>query len=414
MKAKVVKTANLHNGVPLANERGPAHFHGPLFIPKSNKYNQERNYPMRKQNKLVSFIALVVCSMSASGALAQSKVPKLSSESPVSDLTVDVYGQLNYGLLFGDSGDGSEHFIVDNDNSGSRIGAKLKGDLDGTNLSIGAHVELEYQQNPSNKVTLQQRSISGEFAERYLNLFISGGFGKVSLGQGDGGANGNIERDLSGTKVISFTNPGLVGGGLEFLDDATSTRVRLGNTTSDQDFESRYSRVRYDLPALGAFKPAISQGVKGGDDVTEVGVRFSGEFGGRIESGLGYSVRDVGGVAGDFETIGGSLSWLHDTGINLTGAYSTTSDDNPANPDADFYLAKLGYKVGKHAFDIHYIETQDRIAKGDSAEIMGVGYVFTPIKWFEAYAGYKNNSLDRPGTDFEDVDTVLVGGRLKF
>ncbi len=86
---------------------------------------------MRKQKKLVSCIALVVCGFSASGAVAQAKVSKISSsEVPVSDLAVDVYGQLNYGLLVGDSGDGSEHFIVDNDNSGSRIGAKLKGDLD--------------------------------------------------------------------------------------------------------------------------------------------------------------------------------------------------------------------------------------------------------------------------------------------
>ncbi|MCR8914885.1 porin [Marinobacter panjinensis] len=150
------------------------------------------------------------------------------------------------------------------------------------------------------------------------------------------------------------------------------------------------------------------------DDVTEVGVRFSGKFGGKIDGALGYSVRDIGGVAGDTETMGGSLSWLHGSGINLTGAYSTTSDDNPANPDADFYLAKLGYKIGRHAFDIHYMETEDRAEKGDSAETLGVGYVFTPIKWFETYAGYNNHSLNRSGADFDDVSTVLVGGRLKF
>lgn len=360
---------------------------------------------MKKQKTLVSCIALVVCGFSASGAMAQPTV---------SNLSTDVYGQLNYGLLWGDSGDGSEHFIVDNDNSGSRIGAKLKGDLDDTDLTVGAHVELEYQQNPSNSVTLEQRSISGEFNERHLNLFVSGGFGKLSLGQGDGAANGNIERDLSGTLVISWTNPALVGGGLEFLDESTDTRVRLASAMSDQDFESRYSRVRYDLPALGALQTSISQGIKGQDDVTEVGVRFSGNFGGKIIGALGYSVRDMGGAAGDFETLGGSLSWLHDSGINLTGAYSTTSDDDSANPDADFYLAKLGYKVGKHAFDIHYAATEDRVQQGDTAETVGVGYVFTPITWFETYAGYNNHSLDRSGADFEDVNTVLVGGRLKF
>ncbi|WP_417529820.1 porin [Marinobacter lipolyticus] len=369
---------------------------------------------MRKQKRLVSSIALVVCGFSASGAFAQTAVSKLSADAPVSNVSADVYGQLNYGLLFGDTGDGSEHFIVDNDNSGSRIGAKLKGDLNDTDLVVGTHVELEYQQNASNRVTLEERSISGEFNERQLNLFVSGGFGTLSLGQGDGAANGNIERDLSGTKVISYTNPGLVGGGLEFLDDATETRVRLGAATSDQDFESRYSRVRYDLPALGVLEPSISQGIKDGDDVSEIGVRFSGQFAGKISGALGYSIKDSGGQTGDVETLGGSLSWLHDSGINVTGAYSTSSDDDDANPDSDFYLAKLGYIIGKHAFDIHYAEAEDRVQKGDSAESVGVGYVFTPIKWFEAYAGYNNHSLERQGADFDDVDTVLVGGRLKF
>jgi len=368
----------------------------------------------KKTKNLVSCVALAVFGVSTPVAVAQSKVLATSSEVPVSNLAIDVFGQLNYGMMFGDSGDGSEHFIVDNDNSGSRIGAKLKGDLNGTSLTIGAHVELGYQQNSSSKVSLEERSISGEFKERHLNMFVSGGFGKVSLGQGDGAANGNIERDLSGTGVISWTNPALVGGGLEFLDAATDTRVRLGSAMSNQDFESRYSRVRYDLPALGAFKPTISHGVKGGDDVTEVGVRFSGDFGGKLEGALGYSVRDAGGVADEIETFGGSLSWLHDTGVNLTGAYSTTKDDSPVNPDADFYLAKVGYKVGKHSFDIHYMKAGDLVEKGDSAKTLGAGYVFTPLEWFEAYAGYNNHSLHRSGADFADVDTILVGGRLKF
>lgn len=359
---------------------------------------------MRKQKTLVSCVALAVCGLSSSYAVAQS---------PVSNVSVDPYGQLNYGVLAVDTGDGSEHFIVDNDNSSSRVGAKLEGDLNGTGLTIGAHVELEYQQNPSNNVTLEQRSISGEFSERHLNVFVSGEYGKLSLGQGNGAANGNIERDLSGTLVISWTNPALVGGALDFVDDATDTRVRFKSAMSDQDFESRYSRLRYDLPSLGSFQPSISQGIKDGDDVTEVGLRFSGELGGKISAAVGYSTKDAGGVAGDFQTLGGSVSWLHTSGINLTGAYSTTSDDD-ANPDAAFYTGKLGYKTGKHAFDIHYSVAEDRVQKGDSAKTVGVGYVFQPIKWFETYAGYNKSSLDRSGADFDDIDTVLVGGRLKF
>lgn len=360
---------------------------------------------MSKQKYLVQCVALSLASLSASGVYAQS---------PVSNVSTDVYGQINHGLMVGDTGNGSEHYIVDNDNSASRAGVKISGDLNDTNLTLGAHVELEYQQNPSNAVDPDNRSISGEFNERHLNLFVAGSFGKVSLGQGDGAANGNVEVDLSGTKVVSYTNPALVGGALDFVDQGGGASVRFGAAMSDQDFESRYDRLRYDLPSFGPVSVAISQGIKGNDDVTELGMRFSGELGGKVSAGLGYSTRDAGGATGDVTTLGGSLSWLHDSGVNLTGAYSTSEDDDSANPDSDFYLVKLGYKSGKHAFDVHFAEAKDRVLEGDSVETVGVGYVFTPVKWFSAYAGYNNNSLDRDGADFDDVDTILVGGLLKF
>lgn len=367
--------------------------------------SSNRTVALRKQKLLVPCLVLAISGFSSSGALAQASLSSVSA---------DVYGQLNYGMLFGDTGDGSEHFIVDNDNSASRVGARLKGDLDGTGLSVGAHVELEWQQNPSNSVSLQQRSVDGEFNERHMNVFVSGGFGKLSLGQGAGAADGNTEQDLSGTLVVSWTNPALVGGGLEFLDAPSQTRVRLISAMSNQDFESRYSRLRYDLPTFGGIRSSISRGIKDNDDVTEVGARFSGTLGGKIVGALGFSTKDSGGQTGDFQTLGGSLSWLHDSGFNLTGAYSTTSDDNPANPDADFYLGKVGYKAGKHAFDVHYAVASDRVQEGDSTETVGIGYVFKPINWFEAYAGVNRHSLERSGADFDDIDTVLVGGRLKF
>lgn len=122
----------------------------------------------------------------------------------------------------------------------------------------------------------------------------------------------------------------------------------------------------------------------------------------------------MGGQADRFQTLGGSVSWLHESGVNLTGAYSTTRDDDPANPDADFYFGKIGYKAGKHAFDVHYAVTDDRVQKGDSAKTLGIGYVYKPTNWFDTYAGLNRHSLDRQGATFDDINTVLIGSRLKF
>jgi len=359
---------------------------------------------MRKQKLLITFASLALCGAAPAGF----------AQSPVSNVSVSPYGQLNYGVLVGDTGNGSENFIVDNTNSGSRVGAKIKGDLEGTDLTVGAHVELGYEINRSVLVSQASRTTSGEFATRHANIFASGGFGKLSLGDGDGAANGNMQRDCSGTLVVSWTGPHLVGGGLNFVDDATSTNVLLRSAVNDQDFESRYSRLRYDLPALGPIKLAASQGIKGNADVTEFGLRFDGELGGKIGARLGYSNKDNVTTAGSFETIGGSVSWLHDTGISLTVAHSVTSDGAAGNPDASFFLGKVGYKTGKHAFDVHVAQTEDRAQEGDTADTLGFGYVFTPIKKFQTYAGYRIHSLDRDGADFDDVTTLLAGARLKF
>ncbi len=362
---------------------------------------------MNNQNKLRSAIVAIACGITSTGVLAQASV---------SNVSVDPYGQINYGVMVTDSAAGTKTYTSDNDNSASRAGVRLSGDVADTGLTVGAHVELEYQVNPSNAVSEDERTISGEFAERHLNVYVAGAFGKVSVGQGDGAANGNIERDLSGTAVISYANPGLMGGGLSFVEKSNpADTVRFGAAMSDQDFESRYTRVRYDLPRVGPLKVALSQGTKNDDqDVTEIGARFDGELGGKVSAALGYSSRDVGGAADRVDTLGGSVSWLHDSGFNVTGAYSTVSDDDAANPDSDFFLVKLGYKTGRHAMDIHMMEASDRVAEGDSAETLGLGYVYTPVKYFSAYAGYNNNSLDRNAGDYENVDTLFVGALLKF
>ncbi|MBB5321696.1 porin [Marinobacter oulmenensis] len=358
---------------------------------------------MPKQKRLVACLSVFVGSSFALPAFSQMKP---------SDVDVDVYGQVNLGYMYGDTGTGSESYVVDNDNSASRIGAKLSGQVDDLGMTVGAHVELEYQHNPSNVVTPDGRNVDGDFNERQLNLFAQGDFGKVSLGQGDGAANGNVEIDLSGTKVVSFTNPALIGGALAF--DDSGSQVALKSAVSDQDFESRYDRLRYDTPSLGPLKLAVSQGVKDSNDVTEIGGRVTVPFAGKLAAGFGYSVKDAGGAAGDVSTMGGSVSWLHPSGVNLTGAYSHVEDDDNANPDSDFYLAKLGYKVGRHAMDIHFSEVKDRVLEGDSAETLGVGYVYTPVKWLNLYAGYNNHSLDSDNGNYDDVSTVLLGSRVKF
>ncbi len=58
---------------------------------------------MLKQKRLASYVAVALSGFAVSNAFAQS---------PVSNVSADVYGQINHGLMVGDTGDGSEHYIV--------------------------------------------------------------------------------------------------------------------------------------------------------------------------------------------------------------------------------------------------------------------------------------------------------------
>lgn len=339
----------------------------------------------------------------------------VASADVIQNLEINPYGHINLGYMHGNTGLGSESYIVDNANSASRIGARLRGELANHNLAAGAHLELGYVHNASNAVSPENKNIRGEFRDRHLNVFLEGSAGRFSLGQGDGAANTNIHADLSGTSVISFTNLSMVGGGLPFINKRTGEEVALGRVVNSLDFEGRYSRLRYDAPSLGPIDLSVSHGIKNSSDVTEFGARLSLPLAGRLTSRLGYSVHDIGGTTGDVETLGGSVSWIHTSGFNLTGAYSKRTDDDRASPDSNFYFAKVGYMLNEtHAFDIHYGETRDLRLRGERAETIGLGYAYTPTRWLDIYAGYRNHSLSGTGAEYDSINVAMLGSRIKF
>lgn len=72
------------------------------------------------------------------------------------------------------------------------------------------------------------------------------------------------------------------------------------------------------------------------------------------------------------------------------------------------------HRSGIHALALDLALTEDLDMEGDEAEMVGVGYVATPIDWAEFYAGARIHSLDRSGADFNDISIVTGGARLKF
>ncbi|WP_029913070.1 porin [Pelobacter seleniigenes] len=330
------------------------------------------------------------------------------------DVKFDLGLQINRALMYVDDGSDKELFNVDNDNSSTRFNLNAETAID-NEFTIGAFFEAEFQSNASNDVDFESKSSDAVLNERYMEVYVkSKRFGQLSLGQGSGAADGNMERDLSGTNVINWANPALLGGAIRF----GQTGPKISQTMTNLDFESRYDRVRYDTPKFGPVRLAISYGTKDDSDVTEAGVRLEKKFDGgtRLRGALGYSIEDTeeGNDTGKEKTVGGSFAILLSNGINGTVAVGKSSDDDSSNPDSKFSSLKVGYLKGRHAVSVMYAMTKDRSKKGDESSSIGLGYVFSAKEWLDFYAGYKVHSLDRKGSNYDDIKILTTGLRARF
>ncbi|HEU0259954.1 MAG TPA: porin [Burkholderiales bacterium] len=369
--------------------------------------------------------AAVGVALSAYGTFALAQTPP--------PMSVQLYGQVSRALMYADDGTQKKWFHVDNEASGTRLGATGTGTVM-PGLRAGFRIEFDFQSNESQRVNFGPTSpISnfpahdedvGGFAERHADAWIEGAWGRLNIGQGDGAANGATESDLSGTGMANGIGVADLGGGFAHRTAAGAlTAATVGGTINQQDFESRYDRLMYVTPNFAGFRGQVSWGQNANTDIKEASLWYGGKLGGlgEIAAAVGWSEQGAAapGAAKD-ETIGGSISWLHGSGLNVTLSYSNR--DNPvaagaAGRDSTFTYAKVGWKFGTHAIAVDYAMGDDFLAVGDEAKMYGIGYVWNPIRWLELYAAYKIHELERSaanGGSLEDVTIGTIGTRVRF
>lgn len=399
---------------------------------------------------------------------------------PASALEVEVGGQVNRAVMYAKDGysannlgvgSDSEFYHVDNRNSPTRfnIGGTQRL-FDG--WTAGALIEVGVFSNASNDVDPDAKNTGPEVDERITDAFVDTPYGKVTLGLGEGAAYNAGRRDYSGTGVISFRNPNLIGGSLRYelksssfkrtfdgsgnftgnepfdLANPAQNESSISGSIRDYNFEGRHNRIRYDSPRIGPATVSVSAGHDGDDghnSVLQVGVKSGLRVpGGRMLVGVGYSRatqnnEDPGGSDGeDVNIYGGSVSYFHsNTGLNLSlaavnRAQELTEEEATDTFDAtnselgQFRYVKLGYRPNRqHAFDIHYGETRDRNKEDEKGSVIGVGYVWSPTDMFDVYGGAKIHSFERAewcttsgrtcyNPEYEDITIVTTGLRVKF
>jgi predicted porin len=349
---------------------------------------------------------------------------------------VQLYGHVNRAMMFADNDLNSKWFFVDGQPSSTRFGIFAEADIQ-PGLRGGARIETEIRSNQSNAVTFAAPSTASQsFTERFLEVFVRGGWGQINLGQGSGASDTTMEVDFAGVD-LALSNPmNDFGGAIPFTvsvgSTTTASAVTPDTVMNNLDGFSRLDRVMYSTPTFNGFRAQVSYGNTTGSgnaiaagEAFEAGIFWTGKVAGDLGFAFGYakSSPNTAGLEAT-EHMGGSVSWLHTSGFSIGAAWgerdlSTVTLAPTTARSATHMNFQLGYKWGQHALGVKYEVTEDLAAIGDEATGIGIGYVWNPIRWAEFYASYMIQSLDRTppvgaSTNFNDITVAAVGTRIRF
>jgi len=328
-------------------------------------------------------------------------------------------GQVNRAVVFLDDGVQSDVRSVDANSSGTRFRFKGSEDL-GNGMKVGMYYEL---QTTSASSGTRPDADTGRNTDgigiRQANVWFSGNWGKLTVGQQDAAGNGATEADLSGTGIANAPAGNSFIGGMSWRSSATGADVaRVSSTYNNLDAFSRYDAVRYDSPDLG---PVTVVASFGNDQVWEVDARVKSAMGGGKLSGAAFYAQDTGDVrgrggdSGVDNRWGASLAYLFSQGTNISAGYA--ENESETSVDSSSWHAKLGHKWGPHAVSIIYYDGDEIGGVDFDDHRWALGYVHNLKKAnMQLYAAYYHAELDTPAAigSVEDVNAVVIGARVKF
>ncbi len=359
----------------------------------------------------------------------------MATTMPANAVKFSASGQINNVLADTDNGTESALGFFGSSFSGTRIRFKGSEELD-NGITIGGYNEWQMGGNLIVNAAFQS---NGEFSdagggghsERHADIYASGGFGKVSLGQGNGAANGTAEVDLSGTWRADY-----VAGQQCALGNITfgNAAITVGQPNSSIDGESRNDRIRYDTPTLGeVFSAAVSFG-NGGQ--TELAGWLDMTFGSsQLSVAVGVSDTDdriqntittTGSVTRERTMVSASL--LLGNGLNFTVS-SNEQELSGDDDDNETEYFKVGWKTGKHAFS-YSVSTGDGdgtaggqpVGSGLSnveSEGTAFAYNYQAASSLNLYAAFREVEIDTDvaqgvPSNVEDVDSLMLGAHLTW
>jgi len=391
-------------------------------------------------------------------------------------VSLQVYGQVNKAFLNWDDGDESDTFVVDNDNSGSRLGFTGKATMM-PGWTAGYLLEFDFQDSASDKVTntgfksatagvdadeLNNNEIVIRYNEGYIEHER---YGRFSLGQGSSAADGINEIVLGNSlrnSDLQWNNSFRLR-----LADGTLANFNWAQTAGNLD-GGRDDRIRWDSPSLYGFILSASWG---DNDYWDTALRFKKEWNSiRIAAGIGYQwdgTEDSSPIPGpyragetiagtlltgnnagstssyldafsSFEVISGSLSMQHiPTGLYFAFAAGEKDYDEFDN-DPSFWYLQLGVErkwlpYGSTTIYGEYSQYNDfnrallTINAGATATTVGANLDSEVERWgFGIVQKFDSAAMeiygqavfwsyeDNTAVAYEDLTQFMVGSRIKF
>lgn len=360
------------------------------------------------------FVGLVVLSPARAADLSS---PSVSS-------SVEIYGQINKGLLVYDDGQSTNSYIpVDNDNSSTRAGIWLHLRAD-PNLTIGVNVEGEWEPYSTGYVNqLTRGKIDWETALlRKLETYVDvAAFGRVWFGQGSMASDGTAEVDLSGTSVVGYSSVADSASAQFYRrDDGTLSSISVGSTLSNLDGIGRKLRVRYDTPSLNGFVFGTSVGRQvvpspSGSTVWDVALKYNSTLADyKMAAAIAFS--DPGGSShGIVDGSASLLQTLNGWSLTVAAGYERRS-----SRDRQYGYAKLGHQAnyfdaGTTAYSVDLYFGDDIQTNASESWSVGGQLVQHVDAWqSELYLGVRSYVYEDDSSEYERGFSMLAGARVNL
>jgi predicted porin len=245
---------------------------------------------------------------------------------------------------------------------------------------------------------------------RQVNVYLSGAFGAVTLGQQSHG------NDI--TQYASLDNYAWLGGieagcdfgcGFNFRDSDTGMLTEYTPGSFQIWSKFRDDLIRYDSPALGPASVSVSAG---NNDYYDLSVSVAGDAGnmsyqllaGTSHDSDGSEQIEMSAAAGLSQGTHAAFGWATDEVPGQTSAQDPTT-----------WHAVLGHNFGNSSVAVIYYNSEDVYGDEMDGNSWGVGFGHAfPDQAVQVYASYRMWEADIPNRRTDDVSVFVIGSRIQF